>query len=640
MGWCGWRRKISRDTCSSSVLSEVAKSPRRVDMASLSALVVDDSAVPASAASIIVDMLGDVFGMTSPKPFQVTTIYLLAFLFSTVLLIQKTGAGKSLVILGAAALLGGVIVVIEPLVAVGADQARSVSEKTLWIKSFHVAGIDEKSKRRLAKYLTAMLSRERRPVILFLSADDVKPGSRWAMPLKQLFERGLVSLVAFDEIQKILADGRYFREELGMLEENVIRLIGLSPCRVSQLHMTATIEKLALSSYKSMMGGLHFEYTIHGDVSRRDIHLFVGINTQPTQAAKAVVKKHLREPHRKVIVYTNSLECASGPLLKAFRALIASSPDLSGDVMSITGKSGVILKTYVAERFSSSEASHSLDLRVVTGTSSFGCGVSSPYCGACVHHGIPENIEALAQILGRAGRAERRAGAIANEFHVILNVPSLAYLLCRIERTPSTAEKKLQLASAMDVLKLLVLPDKCIHLTLEERFGSQKRGHADETTDDSCVNAESEDRKSSCWYCLQSGPAVLPVYRHATIELLNAEAFNRGQLPASEVAAILYRHREVVWGGLVEATRRDSHLLVLQLVAAKILNCEVRVKAATAKKETSFVLCLEWLRVAYVSAAGPSTRGASGHPVARKMAYSDISRWAGIQKHADMVYVD
>ena len=382
MGWCGWRRKISRDTCSSSVLSEVAKSPRRVDMASLSALVVDDSAVPASAASIIVDMLGDVFGMTSPKPFQVTTIYLLAFIFSTVLLIQKTGAGKSLVILGAAALLGGVIVVIEPLVAVGADQARSVSEKTLWIKSFHVAGIDEKSKRRLAKYLTAMLSRERRPVILFLSADDVKPGSRWAMPLKQLFERGLVSLVAFDEIQKILADGRYFREELGMLEENVIRLIGLSPCRVSQLHMTATIEKLALSSYKSMMGGLHFEYTIHGDVSRRDIHLFVGINTQPTQAAKAVVKKHLREPHRKVIVYTNSLKCASGPLLKAFRALIASSPDLSGDVMSITGKSGVILKTYVAERFSSSEASHSLDQRVVTGTSSFGCGVSSPYCGA------------------------------------------------------------------------------------------------------------------------------------------------------------------------------------------------------------------------------------------------------------------
>ena len=54
----------------------------------------DDWSEAPAAKEVIVTMLLEVLGVTSPHSFQITAIFLLAFMFSTVLLIQKTGAGK------------------------------------------------------------------------------------------------------------------------------------------------------------------------------------------------------------------------------------------------------------------------------------------------------------------------------------------------------------------------------------------------------------------------------------------------------------------------------------------------------------------------------------------------------------------
>lgn len=379
----------------------------------------DDWSDAPAAKEIIVTMLLEVLGVTSPHSFQITAIFLLAFMFSTVLLIQKTGAGKSMVVLGSAALLRGVIIVIEPLVAVGSDRARAATQKSSWIKSHHVDGLDDNNRSLLVKLLMSLTRKNQGPIILYLSAHDMMPGSCCVEPVTRLFMLGLVTLLVFDEIHMIQADGREFRPEFAELKANLLGLVKLSPpgFRVAQLHMTATMPDDALKCYQAMLG-VEFGHRVYGDIARRDISLFAEVCTQPTRAVNAVVKRHLRQPDRKIIVYTNSQDMANGPLLRSMRGVIASADGLTGDVMAVTGKSGTILKAYVTAAFSSSVPSPALDLRVVTATKSFGCGINSQYCGACVHHGIPENINALTQILGRSGRTKLAEGHIPNEFQI------------------------------------------------------------------------------------------------------------------------------------------------------------------------------------------------------------------------------
>ena len=172
----------------------------------------------------------------------------------------------------------------------------------------------------------------------------------------------------------IQADGREFRPEFAEFKANLLGLAKLSPpgIRVAQLHMTDMPDD-ALKCYQAMLG-VEFGHRVYGDIARRDISLFVEVCTQPTRAVNAVVKRHLRQPDRKIIVYTNSQDMANGPLLRSMRRVIASANGLTGDVMAVTGKSGTILKAYVTAAFSSSVPSPALDQ-----TREFGLLASLPH---------------------------------------------------------------------------------------------------------------------------------------------------------------------------------------------------------------------------------------------------------------------
>mmetsp|Transcript_19964 Transcript_19964/g.26024 ORF Transcript_19964/g.26024 Transcript_19964/m.26024 type:complete len:132 (+) Transcript_19964:93-488(+) len=76
-------------------------------------------------------MLSQEFKINDPHPFQLYAIFILTFILGKLLVVQKTGAGKSLIIYGALRLLGGVAIVVEPLIAVASDQ--TIAAITRWI---------------------------------------------------------------------------------------------------------------------------------------------------------------------------------------------------------------------------------------------------------------------------------------------------------------------------------------------------------------------------------------------------------------------------------------------------------------------------------------------------------------------------
>ena len=379
------------------------------------------------AEEIITQMLVERFGLDNPKHFQICGIFYLAFLFARVLAVQRTGAGKSMLVLGAATLLRGIIIVVEPLVALGSDQASSSNSKGIGakgVRSFHLAGMEKTTRDGLVKLLNGMRTLSRVPIILFVSPGDLLKGSQWAAPIARLFDENLITLVALDELHRARTDGRCFRPEFAKLRETLWALIQRSTRKISQLSMTATCTAEILADYKSMMG-IGFDYTLWDGGNRRDVAVYSAVSTQPTQAIKAIGKRHIAVPLRRFIVYSNSAQAAAENIPKAIASLIDASDDTSGEVFSVTGESGVIWKASVTKDFSSPTS----PLRAVSATSAFNCGVSSPYCGACLCHGSPATIGEFAQILGRAGRAPLAVGTLPCECHVVLSVPLFAFLL-------------------------------------------------------------------------------------------------------------------------------------------------------------------------------------------------------------------
>jgi superfamily II DNA helicase RecQ len=366
------------------------------------------------AAPTIKEMFQDAFGISNPRHFQVYGIYLLAYLHQRVLAVQATGSGKSLLILGAVTMMRNIAIVIEPLLAVGADQARAANEMASAAASekgedpdlvaFHLDGLSSLAKKRVIQLLLAMTSSYDGPaLVLYLSPQALLPGP-WVDVFVHLIAEGLVSIAAVDEIHKVVSDGRFFRREFAELRTTFWGLLGNSPRPVAELSMTATLTPSSRSAYEKMMGRGDFHECLHGNTSRRDIDLYFEVHTNPTIPIKTVAQRHLLVADRKVVIFTNSAAAANGPLKKSLTTLLSSTPGITGDVATLSGDSGTIVKEYVINGLSSTTPTPNLDLRVSIMTAAGECGWSSPFLGAALEHGLPESIVTYAQHVGRVGR--------------------------------------------------------------------------------------------------------------------------------------------------------------------------------------------------------------------------------------------
>ena len=181
------------------------------------------------------------------------------------------------------------------------------------------------------------------------------------------------------------------------------------------------------------------------------------------------------------------------------------------------------------------------------------------------------NLEDLSQFMGRI-RSAATAGKMKHEFLISLNVQSFVGIIERIHLCPQQKQKDEQTAAFFLVLKLAVLPKRCVHYELECRFSQAP------PTPSTCkwcwyCRKCPKGKCKSCFSCRSSGAPQ----RRRVVACLDA-AFFKGQLPASGVLDALSHDQDL------KLTMNDSHRLMLQLIAAGILDYEVVDNAAEGDK--------------------------------------------------------
>lgn len=106
-----------------SMASSVSSSYQQFDSHIHSIVTGDEvDAIPSSDATIIRDAMRSVFSL-SPRLFQIRAIHSLAFLHHDVVVLRKTGKGKTIISLAVSLMRRGVSIFMVPLVSLGVDQA-------------------------------------------------------------------------------------------------------------------------------------------------------------------------------------------------------------------------------------------------------------------------------------------------------------------------------------------------------------------------------------------------------------------------------------------------------------------------------------------------------------------------------------
>jgi superfamily II DNA helicase RecQ len=121
--------------------------------------------------------MAEVWGVLSPREFQVQAIAWLVFQPKTCLfLLQKTGEGKSAVVLTSAMLLHGISLVVVPLLSLGCDQVAKAQRPLFKVESYHLDKNCGEDHLAVQWHLLSITDRRSQPIIIFASPQSLKVG--------------------------------------------------------------------------------------------------------------------------------------------------------------------------------------------------------------------------------------------------------------------------------------------------------------------------------------------------------------------------------------------------------------------------------------------------------------------------------
>ena len=378
-------------------------------------------------------VLNDTFGFAQFRDGQEDVVDAL-LAGNNVLTVMPTGAGKSLCFQVPALVLGGLTIVVSPLVALMQDQ----------VAALQLAGVAAD---------TINSSRERADSVdVWQRAEAGELRLLYLSPERLMTERMLsalakmdVRLIAIDEAHCISQWGPAFRPEYGMLS----RLPDCFP-GVPIAALTATADEITRSDIvERLFGGNAKSFVLGFD--RPNIRLSVEMKTSWKKQLAEFAQRHAGESG---IVY-----CLS-------RKKTEEAADLLKD-------QGVKALSYHAGM--SKEAREENQNRfmtepglVITATIAFGMGIDKADVRYVVHTDLPASVEAYYQEFGRAGRDG--APAVAHMFYGLGDIASRRRF---IEEADTGTDHKRREHKRLDSLISYCESPVCRRVGLLAYFGEQ-----------------------------------------------------------------------------------------------------------------------------------------------------------------------
>ncbi|RUW28011.1 DNA helicase RecQ [Mesorhizobium sp. M4B.F.Ca.ET.215.01.1.1] len=391
------------------------------------------ASVPADGRDAKHRVLKDVFGFDDFRPGQAAVMEAL-LAGRHVLAVMPTGAGKSLCYQVPALVLGGLTIVVSPLVALMQDQ----------VAALRLAGVT-------ADTINSSLDRDAN-VAAWRRVASGQTRLLYLAPERLMTERMLdalarldVRLIAVDEAHCISQWGPAFRREY----EDLSRLGGIFP-DVPVIALTATADEGTRADIEARLFAGRVETLVLG-FDRPNIKLAIEAKQDSKRQLLRFVERH---PGRSGIVY-----CLSRRKTEEMAAFLE--------------KNGVTALAYHAgmskeAREANQNAFMTLSGVVMVATIAFGMGIDKPDVAYVFHTDLPGSLEAYYQEIGRAGRDGRAA-----EAHMLFGLGDIRTRRMFIDDEDAAPEHKRRSHGRLDTLIGYCETAQCRRQVLLGYFGEQ-----------------------------------------------------------------------------------------------------------------------------------------------------------------------
>lgn len=205
-----------------------------------------------------------------------------------VLLIERTGFGKSLCYQFPAILFEGVTIIFSPLIALMRDQVKSLNAKGIPARYINSEQSPEENTQAIRDALDGTIK------ILYI-APERQENQEWIEATRQM----KLAMVVIDEAHTVSVWGHDFRPAF----RRIINLVNLLPKEMPVLATTATATRRVQADIEKQIGGNL--QTIRGELMRENFQLYV-VETQSEEEKMIALVRWLKELPGTGLIYTGT----------------------------------------------------------------------------------------------------------------------------------------------------------------------------------------------------------------------------------------------------------------------------------------------------------------------------------------------
>ena len=329
------------------------------------------------------------------------------------LLVERTGGGKSLTMQMVLTMTGGIALIIVPLLALTADQVEKIRRANSSFGSVEAHHIDDLTESFIRESLIPRMMeispRSSSCMYLFCSPQDLVKKACLRIAVLECCRRKTLRLVVIDEAHLYAMHGSTFREPIRLLHKLFFSIVfGVGQWHPLFLAMSATMTAPLVASLSTLTNVDWTDKRFHlwsntTQFRQRNISIGFGITSDiGTQAIPRLVEFLSGNPTMYACLFVNFVrECSkwSGVLEGQL-----GTAKVKAFVLQITGEMDKHEKFAFIRLFTSSAKMDGMYPRVLAATSAANTGIDQALLGMVLRIGLARCVVTLLQEMGRNAR--------------------------------------------------------------------------------------------------------------------------------------------------------------------------------------------------------------------------------------------